>query len=461
MNSHTRRSTGRSATPSRRDFLKTLAVSAAAAGLPRWAWAEEKRKPNFVVIFCDDLGYADVGCFGAPLIRTPNVDRIAAEGVKLTDFYAAPVCTPSRAQLLTGCYANRVSLPSVLFPGSKVGLHKNEMTLGELLKSAGYATICIGKWHLGHLPQFLPTRHGFDEYFGIPYSNDMRPTPLIEGEKTIEEPAVQATLTERYTQRAVEFIGKNKDKPFFLYLAHTMPHTPLHVSERFANKSKRGLYGDVVECIDWGVGEILAALARHGLEKDTLVIFTSDNGPWLIRGEHGGSAAPLRAGKGTCYEGGMRVPFVARWPARIPQGTVCREMATEMDLLPTFGKLAGAKLPDDRIIDGKDIWPLLSGVAGARTPHEAFFYYGGRNLRGVRNGQWKLMLASPAGKGGKGAAPQAIYDLSADMGEQKDMSAEQPEVVKRLEALVEKCREDLGDAATQRQGKNVRPCGTE
>ena len=456
---HERRPVGR------REFLKGSLAGVACLGLgalPLDLHASE-RPPNFIVILCDDLGYQDVGCFGAPLISTPNVDRMASEGIRFTDFYAAaPVCTPTRAALMTGCYPLRVGLPKVLHPNSKIGISSEEVTVAELLKTRGYATACIGKWHLGHHRPFLPTRHGFDYYFGLPYSNDMNkpdPVPLMRNDEIIEQPAVQQTLTERYTAEAVKFIKRHKDRPFFLYLPHTFPHTPLHVSEPFKGKSKRGLYGDVVECIDWSTGRILDALAELGLDRNTLVIFTSDNGPWLIRKEHGGSALPLRSGKGTTWEGGMRVPCIMRWPGRIAADTACSEMATVMDILPTLAKLAGAKVPTDRIIDGKNISPLMDGEKGAASPHEAFFYYRLEQLRAVRSGKWKLVLEHKEPRT-KRLIPLSLYDLKADIGETKDVSAQYPSIVARLQAMAERCREDLGDGLTGRDGKNRRPPGT-
>ena len=439
-----------------------------------------ERPPNFIIIFTDDQGYNDVGCFGAPQIKTHHLDRMAAEGMKFTDFYVtAPVCTPSRASLMTGCYAQRVGMAEiprekgrkgthrVLFPNSTYGIHPDEVTIAELLKGRGYATACVGKWHLGHLPPFLPTRNGFDSYFGIPYSNDMTPCVLMRDERVVEDPATQETLTERYTNEALRFIAENRERPFFLYLAHSMPHTPLHISKRFSGKSAGGLYGDVIECIDWGVGQILEALAGHGIDERTLVVFTSDNGPWLIKGDNGGFATPLRAGKGTTYEGGMREPCLMRWPGTIPAGAVCSEVATTMDLLPTLVKLAGGDAPKDRVIDGKDIYRLMTGRPGAESPHEAFYYYSGNALHAVRSGPWKLKLETrlrdeniyrgfenPDAK-----IPEALYNLRTDPGEQKSLLRFYPEVVKNLRALAERAREDLGDARTGIAGKNTRPIG--
>jgi len=424
----------------RRDFLRLVGGAAAAAAMPAAVLrAPGQRPPNFVFLFADDLGYADLGCYGSDKIATPNLDRMAAEGIRFNDFYTGePVCTPTRAALMTGCYPKRVGLHRhVLFPTSKTGLNPSEITVARLLKDQGYATMCIGKWHLGHHPEFLPTRHGFDAYYGIPYSNDM-PTPIPDGgkgvvllrdEKVIEHPTDQATLTERYTAEAIKFITANKDRPFFLYLPHTFPHGPLHVSARFKGKSKGGLFGDVVECIDWSCGEILAAIKQAGIDEQTLVIFTSDNGP----GGH--PAPPLRGGKGSTWEGGMRVPFIARWPGKVPAGAACAEQASVMDILPTFAGLAGARMPTDRVIDGKDIWPLMSGRPGARSPHEAFFYYSMYgDLSAVRSGQWKLHIKISAyGRSAKEkeAAP-ALYDLSADIGEKTNVAADHPDVVERL-----------------------------
>ena len=479
----------------RRGFLRltgvgALAGAAAATAAPkRAAAAEGDRKPNFIVIFADDQGYGDMSCYGSTKLKTPNFDRLAAEGMKFTDFYVtAPVCTPSRSSLMTGCYPRRVGLHQhVLFPHSKKGLNPKEITLAELLKEQGYATMCIGKWHLGHQKKFLPTRQGFDTYFGIPFSNDMwlpagmsyaadaklpddlgaekrkagerkrSVVPLMRDEEVIEYPAVQATLTERYAAEAVKFIAANKDRPFFIYLPHTMCHYPLHVSERFKGTSGAGLLGDVIATMDWSVGHILAALKQHGLDEQTLVLYTSDNGPAP------GSAGPLRGKKGSSWEGGMREPCLMRWPGKIPAGKICSEVATIMDLLPTLAKLAGTKPPTDRVIDGKDIWPLLSGQEGAKTPYEAFFYHTSQGqLAAVRSGKWKLHIKVPRPRRRrpkKGEKPKpvpkppaiALYDLEADIGEKNNLADQHPDVVARLKKL-------LADFDAEIE-KNARPVG--
>ena len=471
----------------RRDFLKTAGLTAAALALhgceSSFKQASSIDKPNVIVIFCDDVGYADVGVFGAKGYKTPNIDRMAAEGVKFTDFYAAaPSCTPSRAALMTGCYPQRVSLPNVIGPSAKIGISSGEKTIAEVLKPLGYDTACYGKWHLGHHPEFLPMRHGFDDYFGLPYSNDMWPNhptnktfpdlPLIEGERVLEYNPDQTQLTTWYTEHAVKFIEKNSDRPFFLYLPHSMAHVPLFVSDKFKGKSEQGLYGDVMMEIDWSVGQILSTLKRLGIDKKTLVIFSSDNGPWLSYGDHAGSAKPLREGKGTTFDGGQRESTIMRWSGKIPAGTVCNEPASTMDILPTIATLTGATLPA-HTIDGKNIWPLMSGRPRAKSPHEAFFYYRGFALEAVRSGKWKLHLPhsyrSLGGrKGGTGGQPVkyeqakidlALFDLEKDIGEQHDVSAQYPDVVKRLLILVEQMREDLGDSAKKMTGKNRRPPG--
>lgn len=446
--------------------------------------------PNIVIVFADDLGYADVGCFGAKGYETPNLDQLAKEGVRFTDFHVSqPVCSASRTSLLTGCYANRLGIHGALGPNARHGINASETTLAEICKSRGYSTGMVGKWHLGHHPRFLPTRHGFDSYFGLPYSNDMWPhhpeakkgsypaLPLLENEKVFNadvSPEDQAKLTAQYTERAVKFIADNKDKPFFLYVAHSMPHVPLFVSEKFRGKSKRGLYGDVIEEIDWSVGQIVKVLDDHKLTDNTLVIFTSDNGPWLSYGSHAGSAGPLREGKGTVWEGGVREAFIARWPGKIPAGSECREPAMTIDILPTIAKIIGAELPKLKI-DGKDIGPLLRGEKGAKCPHDAYyFYYGTNELQAVRSGKWKLMLPhtyrtmadQPPGKDGKpGRYKQVkiekaeLYDLETDVGETKNVADANPDVVKKLLEYAEAARNDMGDALTKRPGKNLRQPG--
>jgi arylsulfatase A-like enzyme len=432
--------------------------------------------PNVVVVFVDDMGWADMGTQGAEGFATPNLDRMAAEGVRFTDFYVAqPVCSASRAALLTGCYPNRIGIAGALGPGSKHGIADGEVTLAEVCRSRGYATAIYGKWHLGWQEPFRPMRHGFDEWYGIPYSNDMWPyhpagpkafsaLPTMEGDHVLAWNGDQSGLTEELTRRAVSFIERNAHQPFFLYVPHPMPHVPLSTSEPFTGSSEQGAYGDVIQEIDASVGRILAALERHDLGDDTLVVFTSDNGPWLSYGGHAGSTGPLREGKGTTFEGGVRVPFLARWPGRIPAGSVCSEPAMTFDLLPTVAGLIGAELPGHRI-DGLDIWPLLAGEPGARTPHEAFFfYYHANDLEAVRSGRWKLhfphgyrsMKGREVGSGGQPGKYDygvriglELFDLESDIGESRDVAAEHPDVVERLTRLADAMRADLGDNLTE------------
>jgi arylsulfatase A len=475
-------------TLTRRTFLQSCAALLCAAPLVH---AQEKRQPNIVLIFTDDQAYADVGVFGAKSFRTPNLDRLAREGGKFTNFHVAqPVCSASRAALLTGCYPNRIGIGGALGPNSKIGLAESELTLAQMLKNNGYATGMVGKWHLGDAKPFLPVNRGFDEYFGIPYSHDMWPRhpenpkaypilPLIEGDKIINpdlQPEDLEKLTADYTQRAVDFIEKNKTRPFFLYLAHNLPHVPLYASDKFKGKSAGGLYGDVMEEIDWSVGQVLNALAKNNLENETWVIFTSDNGPWLSYGEHAGSALPLREGKGTSWEGGVRVPCLMRWPGKIPAGLESDAMLMTLDLMPTIAARTGAKLPA-HTIDGKDVWPLLSNAPGAKNPHEAYyFYYENNQLQAVASGdgRWKLVLphgyrtlnGRPGGKDGMPvryerrtiAAPQ-LFDFKNDIAEEKDVAAMHPEIVAQLQAFAEKARADLGDSLTNRKGNGVRPAG--
>jgi len=470
----------------------------------RVATAAEVAKPNVVLIFADDLGYGDVGAFGARDIRTPQIDRLAAEGMRFTSFYVAqPVCTASRAALMTGCYANRVGLFGALNHESRIGIAAEEKLLPEMLQEHGYATAIFGKWHLGLQPEFLPTRNGFDEFLGIPYSNDngplhgsqrgLPPLPLMDGERIVEHDPDQAQFTRRFTERACAFIEKNRERPFFLYVPHVMPHVPIFASEKFKGKSGRGLYGDVVEELDWSVGEIMATLAKHDLDRRTLVIFTSDNGPFLSYGNHAGSAGPLREGKLTTWEGGVRSPCVMRMPETVPAGRTCAEIASTIDLWPTLARWTGAP-PAEREIDGLDIGPLMRGEPSAKSPHEAFYFYAGEELQAVRSGDWKLHLAhdyltsaSPPGRDGRPAnfermkpeamsvsglagiasrhgyvvrhQPSALFNLEQDLGETRDVSAEQPEVVARLLKLAEAARGDLGDTLTKRKGANVRAVG--
>ena len=423
--------------------------------------------PNFVIILTDDQGYQDLGCYGSPDIATPNLDHMAAQGVRFTDFYAAAsICSPSRAALLTGCYPPRTGVTRVLFPKDDIGLSRNCATIAEVLRKQGYATACIGKWHLGHKPEFLPTRRGFEYYFGIPYSNDMpidpearladdvllregatidtirkgtgarTDTPLMRGEEVIEYPVDQSTLTQRYTREALDFINANRDRPFLLYLPHTMPHVPLAASVEFRGRSRRGPYGDAIEEIDWSTGEILRTLTELGLEKSTLVVFTSDNGPWLSLGNHAGCALPLRDGKFTTYEGGMREPCIAWWPGTIPEGLTCTEVASTMDLMPTIARLAGASLPEVQTIDGKNILPLLTGQPGAKSPHEAFCYFSHTTAEAVRCGKWKLRHAADQ-------EPE-LYNLEEDIAESTNAAGDFPETVARLEETRLKFQQDVG-----------------
>ena len=440
-----------------------------------WAMHAAAAAPNYVLIFCDDLGYGDLGCYGSTKNRTPRIDAMAKEGMRFTSFLSSsPVWTPSRASLLTGCYARRVGMHEdftghwVLIPRSRRGMHADEWTLPEMLKTKGYATACIGKWHLGDQPPHLPTAHGFDEYYGIPYSNDMAsarrgdpPLPLVQDTKVIEAPANQATLTKRYTREAIQFIERNKSKPFFLYLPHTFPHLPLFASREFHGKSANGRYGDSVEEIDWSTGKILDALKQHGLDKNTLVIFTSDNGS---NGRNGGSNAPLSGAKGGTMEGGMRVPMIARWPGRIPAGGTCNELSSTMDFLPTFAALSGGLLSANKI-DGHDITPLLTGTKGAASPYEVFYYYRRRQLQAVRWGDWKwhLPLANTfpnwttANQKGRGR-PGKLVNLKTDLAEKVDVTAANPKVMVKMRELVAQADATLGNEG--RQGKEQRPATT-
>ncbi len=441
--------------------------------------------PNVVIIFTDDQGYSDVGCFGAKGFKTPNLDRLAQQGMKFTNFYVAQaVCGASRAALLTGCYPNRIGMFGAPSHSAKHGINETETTIAELLKQKEYATAIYGKWHLGHRKRFLPLQHGFDDYYGLPYSNDMWPfhptskafpdLPLIEKNEIVNKAVTaedQKKLTTQYTERAVGFIKKNKDRPFFLYVAHAMPHVPLFTSEKFAKSSEQGAYGDVIQEIDWSSGEIMKALDDHGLTKKTLVIFTSDNGPWLSYGNHAGSARPLREGKGTAWEGGVREPCIMRWPGVIPAGTQCDELAATIDILPTLAKITGAKLPETKI-DGLNILPLMKNEPDAKTPHEAYFYYYGTGLKAVRSGKWKLVFPhqyrSLRGKPGDDGIPGPykqvkcgleLYDLENDISESKDVAKDHPDVVKRLTKYADEIRQEIGDSHKKIKGKENRPPG--
>ena len=434
--------------------------------------------PNIVVVLIDDLGYADIGPFGSTINRTPHLDRMASEGRRLTSFYAAPVCSPSRAALMTGCYPKRaLSIPHVLFPGNDVGLHPDEVTVAEVLKDAGYATAIVGKWHLGDQPAFLPTRQGFDHYFGLPYSNDMGPAedgvksdlgkplpkgrggqpplPLMRGETVLKRvlPDDQQSLVEMYTKEAVEFIAANKERPFFLYLPHSAVHFPIYPGKKWAGRSPHGIYSDWVEEVDWSVGEVLDAVREHGLAERTLVLFVGDNG-----GTPRGKNTPLRGFKGSTLEGGMRVPAIAWWPGKIPAGTQTDAIAGMFDVLPTVAKLAGAKMPDDRKIDGADLWPQLSGAKDAKPAHETFYYYRGLRLEAVRHGDWKLQIARPNRGNNANAEPFAakLYNLKDDIGEANDVAAKHPDIVAELRGLIDAMDQDLG---ADGRGPGCRPLG--
>lgn len=435
------------------------------------------RKPNIILINVDDLGYGDIGCYGSKRNKTPAIDRMAAEGMLFTDFYApAPVCTPSRGGLMTGCYPKRIDLQEfsvydprepqapkdtfiVLFPGQPEGLNPKEKTLASMLKEADYATKMIGKWHLGDQEAFLPTRFGFDSYFGIPYSNDMGlqtpkglferlkytlcPLPLLSDDQVVQEQPDQAALTERYTQEAVSFIHENRERPFFLYFAHMYIHHPLYAPQRFINESENGLMGASVACLDWSVSVLEYTLKTLGIADDTLVIFTSDNG-----GDLRSSNAPLRGHKASTWEGGLRVNCIMKWPKTIPAGSVCTELATMMDFFPTFAQMADVDIRDGVKRDGYSMMPLMRGQEGCVSPYQAFFYYAGNALQAVRSGRYKLHLQTGA-----------LYDLQADIGESADIAAAHPRVVERLEAYAQDCREDIGDSRTQTKGRNCRPKG--
>lgn len=446
-------------------------------------------KPNFVIINIDDMGYADIEPFGSMLNRTPNLNRMAAEGRKLTSFYGTPVCSPSRASLMTGCYYKRVlQIPSVLFPGDKEGLNPEEVTIAELLKGAGYTTACIGKWHLGDQPQFLPRQQGFDYYLGIPYSNDMGPAsdgsrsslgdplpkekpngrhhpplPMLENETVITRvgPDEQQGTVERYTKAAVKFIREHKDESFFVYLPHNAVHFPIYPGKTWAGKSPNGIYSDWVEEVDWSVGQVLDALRELKLDSNTLVLFTSDNG-----GTPRASNAPLRGFKNSTWEGGMREPTIVWWPGTIPANTSSDEITGMIDVLPTFVKLGGGEVPSGRKIDGGNIWPVLAGEPGAKSPHDAYYFFHGTSLRALRSGPWKLHLgvglpkdASEKQKSqarARDALTTELYNLTDDIGETTDVAAANPEIVKRLKAMADTMDTDIG---IDKIGPGCRPMG--
>ena len=427
------------------------------------------RKPNLILIYMDDMGYGDIGCFGSIKNRTPVLDQMAREGRRFTDFYVTSgVCTPSRSSLLTGCYPRRLNMHIdqnnkwVLFPNARKGLNPEETTVAELLKKQGYATTCIGKWHLGDQPEFLPTNHGFDSYFGIPYSNDMGrkniPLPLLRDDKVIEAPVAQSPVTRRYTDEAVKFIKANREKPFFLYLPHTSVHLPLFPGEDFKGKSANGKYGDWIEEVDACTGVILQTLKDEKIDQNTLVIFTSDNGS---NGGRGGSNAPLKGAKGSTHEGGMRVACVMRWPEKIPANSTCSEVASTLDILPTFAALAGTTPSPDRKIDGHNISDLILGTPGAKSPHKAFYYYHTTQLQAVRSGKWKLVLPQDqkfeGWSGKKKDTPIQLYDLSLDSGEKNNLATKYPHVLEQLSGLAEDARGDLGDG--DNVGKGQRKAG--
>ena len=455
-------------------LLSWFIISISVAGCQAEHPSREDGPPNFIVIFTDDMGYGDVGVYGHPSISTPHLDEMAREGQKWTSFYvAASVCTPSRAGLLTGRLPIRNGMCSsgrrVLFPDSKGGLPDSEHTIASLLRSVGYSTACIGKWHLGHLEPFLPTAHGFDYYFGIPYSNDMDGNfegvpyheacrfplpgyfnpPLMRNAEIIERPAEQTTITKRYTEEAISFLEEHQERPFFIYLAHSMPHVPLYRSEEFENRSLRGIYGDVIEEVDWSVGEILKALKRLGLDENTLVVFTSDNGPWLIFDDHGGSAGLLRGGKGGTYEGGMREPAIF-WGPGILKPQVVMELGTTMDLLPTFCSMANVEIPGDRIYDGFDLSPVLKGSGG--SPRELVFYYRGEEIYAIRKGAYKAHFITQGEYGPPAKElhdPPLLFNLEVDPSEKTDIAGQHPEVLIEMKRILEEHRATLTEVENQ------------
>ncbi|MEN9686458.1 MAG: hypothetical protein RLZZ28_2244 [Bacteroidota bacterium] len=456
---------------------------------------DNRSTPNVIIIFMDDMGYGDLECYGGFSYHTPNINKLAAEGMRFTNFYVAQaVCSASRSALMTGCYPTRIGISGALGPYSAMALNPAEETIAEILKTKNYHTGIIGKWHLGSKEPYLPLQQGFDEYLGLPYSNDMWPVnydgspnndtatnkgkypplPLIEGNKPIQYIRTlndQATLTTIYTERAVSFISKNKNKPFFLYLAHSMPHVPIAASSKFRGKSGEGLYGDVMEEIDWSVGEVMKTLETNGLTKNTLVIFTSDNGPWLSFGNHAGNTGGLREGKGTAWDGGLKVPCIISWPGKIPKASICNQLASTIDLLPTIATVCRTKMPDKKI-DGVNIWPLLSGQPGANPRDEFVYYYDKNNLKGVRKGRWKLVLPNISqtyqkpdaigadgfpGKYASDNVSMGLYDLRTDPGESRDLKDKYPAIVAQLMVIADRYRKEIGDGITNTIGAELRP----
>ena len=447
--------------------------------------AEAQKQPNIIVILMDDMGYGDIGTQGAIGYETPNLDKMGNEGMRFTRFYSVQaVSGASRAGLLTGCYPNRIGFSGAPGPDAVTGINENESTMAEVLKQKGYACAAYGKWHLGHHTKFLPTHNGFDEYYGIPYSNDMWPhhptgtypdLPLYEGDKVIAYNPDQSQFTTNFTERAIQFIDKNKKRPFFIYLAHPMPHVPLFVSDKFKGKSKQGLYGDVIMEIDWSVGQILQKLRKEGLDENTLVVVTSDNGPWINYGNHAGSTGGLREGKGTSFEGGQRVPCLMQWKGTIPAGSVCNKLAVNIDLLPTFAHISGAAMPSHKT-DGVNLFSLLQGDTKS-TPRTSFLYYYRRNsLEAVSDGEFKLIFPhptrtyegfAPGNDGMPGRAEEnklleekILIDLRRDPGERYNVLSQYPEAAGRLEQMANEAREDLGDDLQKKEGKNRRAIGT-